>query len=130
MSLSLDNKHTISNETCIFTTCTYFLLMQVQLVLKEKLIFGSPVLVNVYARPHETKNNQTITVPSLEQGEVKCCNLSKDRLNCWVMSRNIYSSLFLPVCFMNMNTVKECDGKRCGVLERVLCRQMYDNNML
>ncbi|XP_067382292.1 interleukin-17 receptor C [Channa argus] len=55
--------------------------MHVRLVLKEKLMFGSPVLVTVYPHSNGTTINQSITVPSLED-----------------------------VCPMNLNAVKECDA--------------------
>ncbi|KAK2851604.1 hypothetical protein Q5P01_007880 [Channa striata] len=40
---------------------------QLQLVLKEKLTFGSPVLVTVYPHSNGRNTNQSITVPSLEE---------------------------------------------------------------
>lgn len=44
--------------------------MQIQLVFKERLTFGTPVLVNVYPRlSNGTNYTQTAKVPSLEEGE-------------------------------------------------------------
>lgn len=43
--------------------------MQIQLVFKERLSFGTPVLVNVYPHSNGTNHNQTVQVPSLEEGE-------------------------------------------------------------
>lgn len=47
----------------------YFL--QMQLLLTEKVMFGSPVVVNVYAHSMKT---HIITIPSLEEGDTKSCN--------------------------------------------------------
>lgn len=43
--------------------------MWIKLVLEENLMFGTPVLVNVYSHSNGTNHNQTINVPPLEEGE-------------------------------------------------------------
>lgn len=55
-----------------------------QLLLTEKVTFGSPVVVSVDGHSDGAHIVQNITVPSLEEGEVKCCNVSKDMLNYWL----------------------------------------------
>lgn len=49
-----------------------------QLLLTEKVMYGSPVVVHVDS--HGAHIIENITVPSLEEGEVKRCNVSKDTL--------------------------------------------------
>ncbi|XP_071332727.1 interleukin-17 receptor C isoform X2 [Trachinotus anak] len=57
---------------------------QMQLLLTEKVMFGSPVVVQVYAHSKGTYNIQNVTIPSLEE-----------------------------VCSMNLEgTVKDCDAPR------------------
>ena len=48
-----------------------------QLLLAEKVPLGDPVVVHVYAHSKGTDHIQNITIPSLEEGEVKCCNEAK-----------------------------------------------------
>ncbi|XP_026223540.1 interleukin-17 receptor C isoform X2 [Anabas testudineus] len=55
--------------------------MWIKLVLEENLMFGTPVLVNVYSHLNGTNHNQTINVPPLEE-----------------------------VCSVHQNNVKECDA--------------------
>lgn len=52
-----------------------------QLLLTEKVTFGSPVVVSVDGHSSGAHMVQNITVPSLEEGKVKCCSVSKDMLN-------------------------------------------------
>lgn len=89
--------------------------LQMQLLLTEKVMYGIPVVVLVDAHSHGEHNTESITVPSLEEGEGKRCNVSKDKLTCRLLiSLNI---LPLSVCSMNLKgNVKECDGKQCCVL--------------
>lgn len=45
-----------------------------QLLLIQKTTFGSPVVVLVYAPSNGTDVVRNITIPSLKEGEFKCCN--------------------------------------------------------
>lgn len=64
-----------------------------QLLLTEKVMFGSPVVVQADSKAaHIVKN---ITIPSLEEGEVKCCSISKITLKEW-LQRNVTEYLLLP----------------------------------
>lgn len=84
-----------------------------QLLLTEKVTLGIPVVVHVDAQSNEAHHIQNITVPSLEDGEDKCCNVKTCLTWRSQMSLNILSCLFLSVCSMKLErTVKECDGKR------------------
>lgn len=82
-----------------------------QLLLTEKVTFGIPVVVHAYAHSNGAPIIQNITIPSLDKGEIKCCNVSKDTLTAIATEHLL---LPLSVCSMKLEgTVKECDGKRC-----------------
>lgn len=66
----------------------YFLVMQ--LLLTEKVMYGIPVVVHVDS--HGAHIIENITVPSLEEGGVKCCNVKQRHAQ--LTSLTMHSSLF------------------------------------